>query len=413
MHIAFYTNTYHPVVNGVVRSVHSFRKALIDLGHNVFIFAQEAKGYEDSEPFIFRYPSISLPTQQNYPLTIPISSHVDWLLPSLKLDVIHSHDPFLMGNAAASKSEELGVPLVFTHHTRYRAYGSKVPLNQKLVRNTIENRLDDYMSQCHHIIAPSESAKLMLQEEYGVASQITALPTGLDLSCYKTPDRQAMRRARGWGQELVLISVGRLAKEKNWEPLLKAAARIIHHYAAVRLVLIGDGDDRRRLQRLTRTLGIAGRVEFTGTIPHGDVIRYLKAADIFCFASVTETQGLVTMEAMAAGLPVVAVDSMGTSDVVKNDQEGLLTDNDSQALAGALEKVINDIALRERFREAAQKRAETLSIAAQGQKLVTVYEQALEDQRAGHFVQVSRNNLPELKRKRWYRAIDNLIDPVR
>ena len=119
MHIAHFTNTYHPVTSGVVRSVSSFRQALSDLGHNVFIFAQTDREYKDKEPFVFRYPALQLPLQE-YPLTIPVSNFVDTLLPSLKLDVIHAHHPALLGQVAARKAEALNVPLVFTHHTRYR-----------------------------------------------------------------------------------------------------------------------------------------------------------------------------------------------------------------------------------------------------------------------------------------------------
>jgi glycosyltransferase involved in cell wall biosynthesis len=410
MHVAFFTNTYHPVVSGVVQSICDFRKALIGQGHQVFVFAQEVKGHADTEAFVFRYPALKLPTRQQYPLTIPLSLHIDWLLPSLKVNVIHSHHPFLLGNAAIHQANQLGVPLVFTHHTRYKLYSHYVPLSQKLVEIAIDEWLDEYMSKCHHIIVPSESIKQMLAEEYGITSKITALPTGMNLALYKAADGQSIRQARGWGQDMVLISVGRLAKEKNQDTLLKAAAQVIEKHNNVRLVLIGDGDKRKALETLAGELGIADRVEFTGNIPHPEVIRHLKAANIFCFASITETQGLVTMEAIAAGLPVVAVDAPGTNDVMDNNQEGLLAANNSVALAQAIEQVINDKALRERFKKAAKKRAESLSIEAQAKKLVDIYEQAIEDHKAGRFVQVNRPNIPESRRKRWSQAIDDLLD---
>ena len=120
MHIAHYTNTYHPVINGVVHSVSGFRKALTDLGHNVFVFAQQQNGYEDEDPFIFRYPSLPLPVAVDIPAVIPLSPFIDRLMPSLKLDVIHTHHPVLLGQAAANKAQELDLPLVFTFHTQYR-----------------------------------------------------------------------------------------------------------------------------------------------------------------------------------------------------------------------------------------------------------------------------------------------------
>ena len=108
MNIAFFTNSYLPVVSGVVRSVHSYRRALADLGHNVFIFTHEAD-FEDEEPFIFRYPSLPLPLPGDIPATIPVSPFIDQVLPVLKPQVIHAHHPVLLGQTAASKAEELNL----------------------------------------------------------------------------------------------------------------------------------------------------------------------------------------------------------------------------------------------------------------------------------------------------------------
>jgi glycosyltransferase involved in cell wall biosynthesis len=285
-----------------------------------------------------------------------------------------------------------------------------VPLSSKLVETAIDQWLDDYMSKCHHIIVPSESVKQVLADEYGITSQITAVPTGLNPSIFERADGKALRKKRGWGNDIVLISVGRLAKEKNQDTLLKAAAQVMKDHANIRLVLIGDGDERKALKKLARELGIADQIEFTGNMPHREVIAHLKGADIFCFASVTETQGLVTMEALAAGLPVVAVDATGTGDVMDHDQEGLLTENDSQALAHALDQVITNEPLRERFKAAACIRAESLSIDAQTKKLVRVYEQAIGDHKAGRLVQVERPKRTKSKRRRWYQAIDDWLE---
>lgn len=410
MHIAYFTNTYFPVVSGVVQSIQTFRNSLTTNGHNVFIFAQHAENHKDTEPFIFRYPAFTLPMQQKYPVTIPVSPHVDWLLPSLKPDVIHSHHPFLLGQTAAQKAAELRVPLVFTHHTRYQLYSHYVPLNQKLVKFAIDDYLVEYMKKCHHIVVPSESIKQILADDFGITAQITAVPTGMNLSLWDAVNGDSVRRECGWGDDIVLISVGRLAKEKNWPTLIKAVAQVMRQRDNVRLVLIGDGDERKSLQKLTRELDIANRVEFTGNIPHEQVIAHLKAADLFCFASVTETQGMVTMEAMAAGLPVVAVDATGTSDVLTHEQEGLLTDNDSDALAQGIEQMLAQPERCHNFREAALKRAKTLSTEAQAKKMESVYQRAIDDQRGGRTVQVTQPKLAVKRSRRWRTVVEDLID---
>jgi glycosyltransferase involved in cell wall biosynthesis len=133
-------------------------------------------------------------------------------------------------------------------------------------------------------------------------------------------------------------------------------------------------------------LNVGGRIEFVGKVPFDEVPRYLKAADLFCFASVTETQGLVTMEAMAAGLPVVAVDATGTSDIVDNGVDGLLTANDSQALAEAIERVLADEDLRQRLRQAGTDKIKRFDMKVLAERLVEVYQQAIVDKRAGRAV---------------------------
>jgi glycosyltransferase involved in cell wall biosynthesis len=398
MRIAHFTNTYLPVVNGVAQSICTFRRALSEQGYTIFVFAQKARGYKDEEPFVLRYPALANPMHPNYPITLPISRQVNWLLPALKLDVIHSHHPFLIGSAA-KKATDLNTPLVFTYNTRYQEYSHYVPFNQQLVKAVIKAHLAHYLQKCHHIIVPSRSIKDELADLYDITNQITVVPLGLDLSLWAAADRQEVRRARGWVDDTVLISIGRLAPKKNWPTLLRAMAPLLKARPATRLVLIGDGVERKLLEQLARTMGIAAQVEFTGVLAHQQVIAHLKAADLFCFASVTETQGLVTIEAMAAGLPVVAVDATGTRDVVTHECEGLLTPNEDTALFQAISRILDSSALRDRLASAALRRAQTFNIETQARKMVSVYEQAMEDHRAGRHVQVANPNPSSWKLK--------------
>jgi glycosyltransferase involved in cell wall biosynthesis len=396
MHIAQFTNSYYPVISGVVRSVSAFRKALTDLGHNVFVFAQNEPDYVDKEPFIFRYPALDLGLPGDFPATIPFSPFIDNLFPPLKVDVIHSHHPVLLGQAAANKAREYNLPLVFTFHTRYRDYSHYFPLNQEIVQEFIKNTIDSwlrvYMRRCHHIVVPSKSIRDILFSEYYVKGPITIIPTGIELEPYEGAEGASIRRQRGWGEETVLISVGRLAKEKNLRRLLQAFAQVVQRHPDVRLVLLGDGPNRKELVELTQDLGIAGRVDFVGKVPFEEIPCYLKAADLFCFSSLTETQGLVTVEAMAAGLPVVAVDATGTRDVIEHGKDGLLTPDDSQALAQAISRVLEDPQLADRLKAAGLDKARSYSIAEQAQKLLSVYQEAIEARKAGRQVHVAEED---------------------
>jgi glycosyltransferase involved in cell wall biosynthesis len=154
----------------------------------------------------------------------------------------------------------------------------------------------------------------------------------------------------------------------------------------VRLVLIGDGPAKQSLESLAAELGIADRVTFTGAVPFEEVPPYLKAADAFAFASITETQGLVTIEAMAAGLPAVAVDGPGTRDIVEHGKQGFLVKNDPDALAKGLNKLLSDPQRIKRFSNQALKKAKTFDVNQLGKQMLGVYEQAIQDKKDNQYV---------------------------
>jgi glycosyltransferase involved in cell wall biosynthesis len=395
MHIAHFTNTYLPRISGVVRSVSAFRKALTELGHNVFVFAQEEPGYQDEEPFIFRYPTINLPFQVEFPAIIPVSPFIDTLLPSLKLDVIHTHHPILLGQTAVSKARELDLPLVFTFHTQYREYTHYFPIPQENVqeflKDTVVNWLGEFMQKCQHIVVPTHSMREILTQQYGLEERLTVIPTGIDLHPFEQADGEEVRRQRGWEDDKVLISIGRMALEKNWRTLLEAGAKAMQNCPNLRVVLVGDGPELKELKLYVRQLGIANRVDFTGKVPFSQIPALLKAADLFGFASITETQGLVTLEAMAAGLPVAAVKATGTSDVLEDGKQGILTENNSAALAQAIADIASDDMQIQNFKKAALEKARSYDIMLQTEKLVNVYQQAIEDKKAGYSVKISRH----------------------
>jgi 1,2-diacylglycerol 3-alpha-glucosyltransferase len=392
MHIAYFTNTYLPVISGVVRSIRSFRDELARQGHNVFIFAQEHTDYVDQDPFIFRYPSLNLPTGVDIPTAIPVSPFMDRLLPAVKLDVIHTHHPFLLGQTAATKAQELNLPLIFTFHTQYREYTHYIPLPMETVQNFLKNAVDrwlqDFMRRCQHIIIPSESMRDILVNDYGLKNNFTVIPTGIDLEAYRIASGEKIRKKRRWEKDTVMISVGRLASEKNWPLLLQAAALVLKDIPLFRLVLIGDGPDRKNLEDLAKELGIQKRVTFTGSLPFSETPAYMKAANLFGFASVTETQGLATLEAMAAGLPVIAVDASGTRDILRHGQQGYLVENNAEALAAAIKKLLSNPDRMKKFSEAAYKKAQSFNIEKLTEKLLDVYEQAIRDKKKNRFVTV-------------------------
>jgi hypothetical protein len=177
-------------------------------------------------------------------------------------------------------------------------------------------------------------------------------------------------------------------------------AQVAETHREVRLIILGDGPQREALETYAQAVGLADRVIFTGIVPFEAIPAYLKAADIFCFASTTETQGLVTMEALAAGLPVVAVDAIGTRDAIVSGQEGLLTDNDPAALAQAIQQILENDALLTQLKTNALKKADTFEMIIQAKKMAAVYEQAIEDKKANRYVRVDRDMVEAAMKER-------------
>jgi 1,2-diacylglycerol 3-alpha-glucosyltransferase len=396
--VGMFTNVYLPTTNGVVVSVETFRRALTELGHHVYIFGPDSGNIEDRAPYIFRYPALELPLQK-YPLTLPVSPYIDHVIRNLKPQVLHANHPALLGRVAERKSAELDRPLVFTYHTRYADYSHYAdPLPQENVKEFIDHWLASFMTACHHVVVPSESIKKMLMEQYGEAidSHLSVVPTGVETAKFSRYDHQEARRQLGWpAEQKILVTIGRLAREKGFDMLLRAFARL--QGEEHRLVIIGSGDERKPLEVLAEELGVAERVLFPGLIPFDEVPIYLAAADLFVFASVTETQGLVTLEAMASGLPVAAVDASGTRDAV-SPECSVLTETNEKALAQGIEQMLERASGHQgEIREAARRRAREFDVLVQGKAMVEVYRKAIAAHQARSRVLI----LSERVKTRW------------
>jgi len=382
MHIGHFTNTYFPTISGVVRQISALRQAHLELGHQVSIFTQSSHGYGERESQIFHYPTSSFTMPMDFPLIFPYSPNVNRRLPALHLDIIHAHHPFVLGQVALAKARELGLPVVFTFHTLYWEHSHFFPINfpfvQMLVKDVIHYRLRQFLKNCHLIVVYTETIRDLLIQKFGIEGQVFIVPTGIDLAPYQKISQtrlcDRMRRAGG----LTMISVGRLSLEKNWHTLIRAAYLVMQTHPKFRLVLIGDGPQRKELEYYVAELGITGQVDFLGKVGFEGIPEYLMAADMFGFASTTETIGRVTMEAMAAGLPVVAVNAAGTRDLVTHGRDGLLTDNNIHALAGAIRLLLDNVELRQEFGRAASRKAGNFDVKKEAQKMLDVYYNAID-----------------------------------
>jgi 1,2-diacylglycerol 3-alpha-glucosyltransferase len=378
MRIAVFTNAYKPYVSGVVRSISTFRKELLRQGHPVYVFAPEAPDYKEEDYDVFRYPGINLGTPIQFPIAIPVSPCIDWLVRRLRIDVIHSQHPMLLGQEAIGFSRKHHLPHVFTYHSQYEIYATYiVPFSESLVKRVISELLKYHMMQAQRIIAPTESIYQKLVNQYDeIADRFVVLPTPMDLSTFDNLKPEPIRARYDLDHGFTFVCVSRLTNQKNYPMLLKCFARATAEHPNTKLLIVGDGPYRKDLEKLVRQLSIERQVHFCGQVDYDEVPHYLAAGDAFAFASVTETQGLVTVEAMAAGLPVVAVDAPGNRDVVRHEENGLLTPVDEPAFTDALKRIIQEDSLRERLARGAKQTASQYESATVIDYLLEIYQEA-------------------------------------
>ncbi len=346
MRVALFTNNYLPFCGGVTVSVETLRRGLEARGHEAWVLAPRFPGAADTGPRTLRYPSIPAATYPQFPLAIPYSPRLARRVRALDFDVFHAHHPFLLGPAARRLAHRQGRPLVFTYHTRYDKYAHYVPLRRDLVEAAARLLSTRFAARADGIIAPSAVLRDELRAR-GVGVPIAVVPTGVDLARFSPGDRAAARRATAMADdELVVLYVGRLDREKSVDRVLGAFARIAGTLAQARLVLVGHGTQAEELRRMAGGLQAGARVTFAGVCAHEALPRYYRAADLFLFASETETQGLVLAEAAACGLPAVAVNAPGCAEVVHDGDTGVLTKGDPSALAEATIGLLVDPARR-------------------------------------------------------------------
>lgn len=349
MRIAMFTNNYKPFIAGVPISIERLSEGLRNAGHEVYIFAPD---YGDcgEETYVIRYRTLYKKDEIGIVVGNCFDGRVEKEFARLRFDVIHVHHPVLSGHAALYLGKKYGIPVAYTYHTRYEEYlhyfspfkasgpayrrgGVTMYGGEALVRQYIKS----FANSCDLIFAPTKMMRDCL-ESYGTDTVIGILPTGLEDSSF-FEDREAAEeiRMRYKGDKKYLFStVARLEKEKNLDFLLEGAAALKRRLGdCFRIMVIGEGSERGPLRELARRLEIGDNIVFTGKVENRKIKDYQFASDLFLFASKSETQGIVLLEAMAAGTPVIAVRASGVSDIVKNGCNGYMTQENAEQWAEA------------------------------------------------------------------------------
>jgi 1,2-diacylglycerol 3-alpha-glucosyltransferase len=326
--VAIFTDNYLPYIGGVPISIQRLSQGLLEKGSAVKIFAPSYGNYcpEEDDGIVYRCRTFFLGKKMQFPITNIFSKKLEEELNAFKPDLVHVHHPFWLGNKGRKLARKSGVPVVFTYHTRLDRYMHNIPLPGTALKETFAHCLiKRFANRCDAIIAPSFSTEEYLRR-LGVLPMIATIPTGINMQEYSqfSPDEIRDFRCRYAADgETLLISVCRLAREKNVDFMIDGLVKVRERTSVpFRCIVVGDGPERPHLERKVTETAMADSIFFTGAIKPNQMVRAYLASDLFVFASTTETQGMVMLEAMAGGCPVVAVNASGVYDVVEDGLNG-------------------------------------------------------------------------------------------
>lgn len=361
MKIAMMTNNYKPFIGGVPISVERLAKGLGRLGHQVTIFAPDFPGAEDIENVV-RYRTCYRKPEKGIMVGTCLDKRIRQTFKENRFDVIHVHHPVLAGSAALMLGEKYSIPVVYTYHTRYEEYlhhliplrgagGQTGILSRCMKELLVPEYMTWFMNRCDLVFSPTAMMKEHLMNQ-GVQTDIALLPTGLDRESFVRDGRHILkiRSECKNGRPWLFATTARLEKEKNLSFLLRGAAALKKRIGpCFRVMVIGKGSEAEALKRQAAELGIEEEIVFIGAVPNKEIGSYLHAADAFLFASKSETQGIVLLEAMAAGCPVVAVKASGVVDVVRDGENGFMTEESEADWSAAVSRLTGEPGLISRL----------------------------------------------------------------
>jgi len=384
---------YFPRVNGVSTSIRTFRRELQAIGHEVIVVAPEyplPAPAEDAGIVRIAARGVLFDPEDRLMRSRPLRE-LAARLGTHAFDLVHIQTPFAAHYAGLRIARELGVPCVATYHTFFEEYlHHYVPFAPRALMRALAREFSRRQgSQVDALVVPSR-AMLSTLTAYGVRSPMTILPTGISLGEFAGGDGAAFRRRHGIPADRpLLVHIGRLAFEKNIEFLLRTLERVRLRHPDVLLLIAGEGPALPHLKRIAQRLRLDANVQFVGYLDRANaLLECFRAGDVFVFASRTETQGLVLLEAMALGVPVVAIAEMGAIDILEAGEGAVVAPPDEQAFADAVCLLLDSPSLRRRLAAEGRRFAANWDAAPQAQRLVDFYAGVLRKHAAGAATQV-------------------------
>ena len=332
MNILMATNTYFPHVGGVARSVRSFTEAFRAEGHRVLVVAPTFDGTPPAETDVVRLPVFYRLRGSDFAVPLPLPHRIASALKAFDPQLVHAHHPFLLGDTALRVAAGRGLPMVFTHHTRYELYTHYLAEDAPRLRRFVVELVTGYCNLCDAVIAPSRAVAELLRSR-GVTVPVETIPTGIDTARFAAGDGQACRRRLGIPLDAPVVGhVGRLAPEKNLAFLASALTAFLSADPAAHCLLVGEGPLEAELRATFVDAGVGERFHLLGALDPQALADAYRAMTIFAFASRSETQGLVLVEALAAGVPVVALDAPVVAETVVDGVNGALVAGEDRAV---------------------------------------------------------------------------------
>ena len=380
--IAIFSDAFPPQVDGVANMAFRSAQGLAGRGHHVHVFTVGRK--HDSNPGatekfrVTAMPAVASGVYQGYRMALPSAS---WFpaLREFKPDLIHSHTPLGVGWLAVLAARSLKVPLIATHHTFYDHYLKHMKLDYPPVRRLSWRYTVAYFNRCNLVVSPSRSLAHAMIEK-GLKRPISILENFVDTGIFRPAadglgcsSAKATLGIRG----LSLTYMGRLSYEKNIEDALAAFSEALARRSDMTFVVIGDGPERKKLEHMAQTLRIADHVLFTGLLEGQSLVHALQANDAFITASRSENMPLSVLEAMAVGLPVIAVKEKGLGEIVEDGVNGRFAKTgDIADMSQKIVALLSDEAMRRKFGTASRKLALHYSRDRVMPKLEEIYQGA-------------------------------------
>jgi 1,2-diacylglycerol 3-alpha-glucosyltransferase len=334
MKILITTDVYMPVINGVVISTINLYEQLKRRGHDVKILTLSNTRVSRKSEDIYYIGSLPVRIYPQARMTVrPYHRYIRELI-KWKPDIVHTQTEFTTSMYARQISYILHIPMVHTYHTMYEDYTHYVFPSKRLGKKAVALFSKYVLNKADEIIVPTNKVMGALKS-YGVKNKITEIPTGIHLEKFEKDidlvEKTAMKMSlKILEADSVLLTIGRLGKEKNINELIKLMVPLTKEYSNIKLLIVGDGPVRKELEELSEGLELTEHVIFTGMVPQEDVHKYYHLGDIFISASTSETQGLTYIEAMASGLPLICRKDECLQDVVEDGFNGYTFENEKE-----------------------------------------------------------------------------------